>query len=221
MALLLVPRRAWLLLALAAVPLTYLQVHDAITDLEHGERRQHGRVLPAADPLPRGATGRGEHIWRVEVPFTAGHWEAYWLAPVCRSRAAGSASSTSPTTGCSTDGRLTAGSYDAWLHRLAVRYVAVADAPADYSARGELRLIRRRASVPASWSRGCAHWRVYAVAKPSPIATGAGRLVSMGPNSLTLAIAHRGQRPRARALVAVLAAQRRARVRRAVRVSSP
>src|ERR1700744_6297690 len=28
-ALLLVPRRAWLLLALAAVPLTYLQVHDA------------------------------------------------------------------------------------------------------------------------------------------------------------------------------------------------
>ena len=37
-ALLLVPRRAWLLLALAAVPLTYIQVHDAITDLEHGSQ---------------------------------------------------------------------------------------------------------------------------------------------------------------------------------------
>ena len=33
---------------------------------------------------------------------------------------------------------------------------------------------------------------MYAVARPSPIATGAGRLVSMGPNSLELAIAHPG-----------------------------
>ena len=35
-ALLLVPRRAWLLLALSAAPLTYLQVHDAVVDLQHG-----------------------------------------------------------------------------------------------------------------------------------------------------------------------------------------
>ena len=46
---------------------------------------------------------------------------------------AGSASSTSRTT-LFYGGTLTAASYDAWLHQLAVRFVAVPDAPLDYSA---------------------------------------------------------------------------------------
>ena len=41
------------------------------------------------------------------------------------------------------DGRLTPAPYDAWLHRLAVRYVAVADAELDYSAKQEVALIDR------------------------------------------------------------------------------
>jgi hypothetical protein len=186
-ALLLVPRRAWLLLALAAAPLGYIQVHDAITDLRHG-----GQADSAAYYRPLIAFLRRQPgVWRVEVPFTAGHWEAYWLAPEVPLARGWERQLDIADDPLFYGGRLTPGSYEAWLHRLAVRYVAVADAPPDYSARAELALIRgglpylRVAARPR-------HWTVYAVSDPSPIASGGGRLLRMGPNSLTLAIAHAG-----------------------------
>ena len=52
-----------------------------------------------------------------------------------RSRGGGSASSTSSTTASSTADHLTAATYEAWLHKLAVRFVGVADATLDYSGR--------------------------------------------------------------------------------------
>ena len=125
------------------------------------------------------------------MPFTAGHWEAYRLAPEIPLARGWERQLDIADDALFYDGRLSAGSYDAWLHRLAVRYVAVADAPADYSARGELELIRRGLPYLKLVTR-LRHWRVYAVARPSPIASGAGRLVSMGPNSLELAIKHPG-----------------------------
>ena len=191
-ALLLVPRRAWLLLGLAAVPLSYIQVHDAITDLEHGEVANTAAYYRPLVRFLESQPGAGQHRWRVEVPFTAGHWEAYRLAPAIPLARGWERQFDIADDGLFYGGRLSAGSYDAWLHRLAVRYVAVADAPADYSARGELELIRRglRYLRPVARLR---HWRVYAVAKPSPIASGAGRLLSMGPDSLELAITHPGR----------------------------
>jgi hypothetical protein len=190
-ALLLAPRRAWLLLALAAVPLIYIQVHDAITDLEHGEVANTAAYYRPLIRFLEAQPGAAQRTWRVEVPFTAGHWEAYRLAPEIPLARGWERQLDIAADGLFYDGRLNASSYDAWLHRLAVRYVAVADAPADYSARGELALIRRGLPYLRLAAR-LRHWRVYAVAKPSPIATGAGRLVSMGPNSLTLEIAHPG-----------------------------
>jgi hypothetical protein len=190
-ALLLAPRRAWLLLALAAVPLTYIQVHDAITDLGHGERANSAAYYRPLIRFLEAQPGAAEHAWRVEVPFTAGHWEAYRLAPQIPLARGWERQLDIADDGLFYGRRLSASSYDAWLHRLAVRYVAVADAPADYSARGELELIRRGLPYLKLVARS-RHWRVYAVAKPSPIATGAGRLVSMGPDSLELAIAHAG-----------------------------
>jgi hypothetical protein len=191
-ALLLVPRRAWLLLALAAVPLTYIQVHEAITDLEHGEVANTAAYYRPLIRFLEAQPGAAQHTWRVEVPFTAGHWEAYRLAPAIPLARGWERQLDIADDGLFYGGELNAGSYHAWLHRLAVRYVAVADAPVDYSARGELGLIRRGLPYLKLVAR-LRHWRVYAVAKPSPIATGAGRLVSLGPNSLTLAIAHAGR----------------------------
>jgi hypothetical protein len=191
-ALLLVPRRAWLLLAVAAVPLTYIQVHDAVTDLEHGEAANTAGYYRALIHFLETQPGAAQHTWRVEVPFTAGHWEAYRLAPEIPLARGWERQLDIADDGLFYDRRLSAGSYDAWLHRLAVRYVAVADAPADYAARGELELIRRGLAYLRLVAR-LRHWRVYAVARPSPIATGAGRLISMGPNSLTLAFAHPGR----------------------------
>ena len=110
-------------------------------------------------------------------------------------------------------GRLTAASYEAWLHQLAVRYVAVADAPPDYSARAELRLIG--GGLPyLQAGRALPHWRVYAVTDATPIATGGGGVEAMGAELAALDVTPPGQRLPARALVALLAAQRCQRLRR-------
>ncbi len=190
-ALVLVPRRAYLLLALAALPLTWIQVHDTITDLQHG---QSANTAAYYRPLLRyleAQPGAAQREWRVEVPFTAGHWEAYRLAPVVPLARGWERQSDIADNGLFYRGRLTVDTYEAWLHRLAVRYVAVADAPADASARAELRLIGKGLPYlrPAVRLR---HWTVYEVRGSPPIATGAGRLVAMGPDSLTLRIAHPG-----------------------------
>jgi hypothetical protein len=186
-ALLLVPRRAWLALALAAVPLTYLQVHDAITDLQRGEPDSAAAYYR---PLV-GFLRRQPGVWRVEVPFTAGHWEAYRLAPLFPLARGWERQTDVADNPLFYDGRLTATRYEAWLHQLAVRYVAVADAPADYSARGELGLIRHGVPYLRLVAR-LPHWHVYAVHDAAPLASGAGHALSLGPDSVTLAIAHPG-----------------------------
>jgi hypothetical protein len=186
-ALLLVPRRAWLLLALAALPLTYLQLHDAISDLQHGSRAESASYYR---PLI-GFLRRQPGIWRVEVPFTQGHWESYWLAPRVPLARGWERQTDIAANPLFYDGRLTAISYERWLHQLAVRYVAVAAAAPDYSARAELRLIAGGLPYLRVVAR-LPHWTVYAVANATALATGAGRVVSMGPDTLTLAIARPG-----------------------------
>ena len=61
--------------------------------------------------------------------------------------------------------------YEAWLRRMGVRYVVLADAPADYSARGEARLIRSGGThlVPVFVSR---HLTVYELPDASPLVVG-------------------------------------------------
>ncbi len=186
-ALLLIPRRAWLLLALAAPPLSYLQVHDAITDLRQGTPASGPSYYRQLIGFLRAQPG----VWRVEVPFTADHWESYWLAPQIPLARGWERQTDIADNALFYDRQLTASRYDAWLHQLAVRYVAVADAPADYSAGAELRLIR--GGLPyLHVVRRLPHWTVYAVADPTPIASGAGRVRALGPSSLRLAIAHPG-----------------------------
>jgi hypothetical protein len=186
-ALLLVPRRAWLLLAVAAVPLTYLQVHDAITDVEHGSAASTAAYYRPLIAFLQRQPG----LWRVEVPFTQGHWESFYLAPRFPLARGWERQADIADDRLFYAGRLTSAAYGDWLHRLAVRYVAVTDAPADYSARAELRLIRRGPPYLRVVAR-LPHWTVYAVRDPTAMASGAGRLVAMGPNSLTVAVARPG-----------------------------
>ena len=185
--LVLVPRRAWLLLGLLAAPLTYLQVHDAITDVQRGEQASSASYYR---PLI-GFLRRQPGIWRVEVPFTAGHWESYWLAPHVALARGWERQTDIADNPLFYDDRLTAASYERWLQQLAVRYVAVADTAPDYSARAELRLIR--GGLPyLHVVRRLAHWTVYAVADPRPLATGSGRVVSLGRGQVRLSITRPG-----------------------------
>jgi hypothetical protein len=186
-ALVLVPRRAWVLLALAALPLTYLQVHDAVGDLQRGAPARDAAYYRPLISFLRGRPG----IWRVEVPFTASHWESYWLGPELPLARGWERQTDIADNSLFYEHGLTAARYEAWLHELAVRYVAVADAPPDYSAAAELHLIRDRLPYLRVIGR-LPHWTVYAVADPTRLVSGAGHLLALGAGSLRLVIARPG-----------------------------
>jgi hypothetical protein len=191
-ALLLYPRRVRLLVACAPA-LVYVQWHAAIADVAAAGSDPSTTAAyyrPLLDFLERaGADGRGRTgggVFRIEIPFTANHWEAYEVAPRFPLARGWERQLDIADNGLFyRAGALTPARYDAWLHVLAVRFVALPDAPLDRSARAEAALIRSRQPF-LSLVFASRHWRVYAVADPSPLASGAARLISLGPDSATL-----------------------------------
>ncbi len=120
-------------------------------------------------PVSGWLRAHGARAARIEVPPTANHWEAAYLAPGFE-LARGwlrQLDTTRDDIFYDDDQPLTERSYRAWLHNNAIRYVALPDAPLDYSSVAESRLIRRDPPylVPR-WSD--AHWRVYEVRDPAP-----------------------------------------------------
>jgi hypothetical protein len=107
---------------------------------------------------------------RVEVPPTANHWESAYLAPDFE-LARGwlrQLDTTRDDIFYNDDEPLTAGAYRSWLHDNAIRYVALPDAPLDYSSVAERRLILHAPPyLEPRWSD--AHWRVYEVRDPAPL----------------------------------------------------
>jgi hypothetical protein len=188
-ALLLWPRhKAWLVAA--AVPLLYLQWHAPVRDVTNAG----GPAMTSAyyRPLEAFLARQGGPPFRVEIPFTKFHWEAYAVAPQFPLARGWERQLDIEDNHLFYGGRLTASTYDQWLHDRAVRFVAVADAPLDYSAVGEVRLIDRGLAYlrPVWRSR---HWRVYAVADPTPIVQGAATLRALGPNWLVLDARRQGR----------------------------
>jgi hypothetical protein len=184
------PARKRLLLAVA-IPLLYLQVQAPIRDVS----------TAAGDPSANASYWRpllsfldrqGGPPFRLEIPFTGFHWEAYEVAPRFPLARGWERQLDIKYNGLFYSGRLTAARYDAWLHRLAVRFVAVPEVRLDYSARQEEALIDR--GLP--YLRPVAslvHWRIYAVADPTPIAQGAGRLIDLAADSFTLRASRPGR----------------------------
>jgi hypothetical protein len=89
------------------------------------------------------------------------------------------------------DGAFSPAAYEAWLHDNAVRYVALADAPIDYSAAAEAALVRSRpAFLREVWHDE--NWRVFAVVDPTPLASGGARVTRMAPDTLDLSVPRAG-----------------------------
>jgi hypothetical protein len=107
---------------------------------------------------------------RVEVPPTANHWESAYLATQFE-LARGwlrQLDTTRDDIFYSDDNRLTSAAYGRWLHRNAISYVALPDAPLDYSSVAEQRLILSAPGyLDLRWSSP--HWRIYAVRNPQPL----------------------------------------------------
>jgi len=107
---------------------------------------------------------------RVEVPPTANHWESAYMAPGFE-LARGwlrQLDTTRDDIFYNDDIPLNDRSYSAWLRSNAISYVALPDAPLDYSSAAERRLILGDPSylVPR-WQSP--HWRIYEVRDPKPL----------------------------------------------------
>ena len=171
-------RRPALLVALA-LPLAYWQLYPAVRDVARAAgdpslaASYHGPLLAYLDT-------RRPRAFRVEIPFTENHWEAARVAPR-HPLARGWERQLDRRYGALFyDGSLSAATYRAWLDDNAVAYVALPDVALDYAARDEARLVA--GGLPylhQVWH--AAHWRVFAVRDPAPLAQGP----AAGPVRLT------------------------------------
>ena len=125
--------------------------------------------------------------YRVEAVDTSGHWEAVYLPQAGIPIARGWFRQDDFPQNALLYGQLDAGAYRSWLRRLGVRYVVLTDAPPDYSARREARLLRggRSGLIPVLRS---AHATVYAVPRPRGIVTGAAgaAVTRFGSSAITV-----------------------------------
>ncbi|HET7054016.1 MAG TPA: hypothetical protein VFI09_08900 [Solirubrobacterales bacterium] len=134
---------------------------------------------------------------RIEVPPTANHWEAAYLAPGFElARGWLRQLDTTRDDIFYDDGPLTGNAYRAWLHNNAIRYVALPDAPLDYSSVAESRLILSGPPyLKPRWSD--AHWRVYEVRDPAPLVQpldgGAASVRRVTHSGFALDVTHPGE----------------------------
>ena len=185
-------RRRPVLLAVAALPLLYVGWAAPVRDVVSASKDESattGYYQPVLRFLRREAAAAGPPF-RTEIPFTRFHWEAWVVAahfPLARGWERQLDIADNPLF---YRGHLTAAEYNHWLHDNAIRFVAAPDAPLDYSAQDEKALIDRGLPYLHLVTRS-AHWRIYAVVHPTPIASGVATLTHLGPDWLTL----RARRP--------------------------
>jgi hypothetical protein len=158
------------LLALAIAGSLYWQLTASVTQIARSVGdpsttsayfHPAGRWLRAHD-----ATGA-----RIEVPPTANHWESAYLAPKFElARGWLRQLDTTRDDLFYTDKALTSASYGAWLRANAISYVALPNAPLDYSSQDERRLILGDPPYLDLRFRS-EHWRIYAVRGAKPLVT--------------------------------------------------
>jgi hypothetical protein len=187
--------RTWALVALAPA-LLYWQVRAPIVDYASAAgdpAAKRSYYAPLLAELQRVGLGYGARPARIEVVPTRDHAEARWVAArVSIARGWERQLDTSRDalfyTGAD---RLSASRYAAWLRASAVSYVALSDAPLDYSGRTEARLVRGRPPYLREVWRS-SHWRMFAVAAPQPLAQPPAALTRLGADSFTVRVPRAG-----------------------------
>jgi hypothetical protein len=171
-------------LALLALPLLYWQWVAPVDDWARaaGDASVHERYYTG---LLGFMGSRDGGPFRVEIPFTDNHWESRWVAPHVPLARGWERQVDRARNDLFYDGRLTAPRYRRWLDDNAVRFVALADAPIDYSAAREAQLVRDGLPyLRPVWHD--AHWRVFEVAGARPLARGAAVATALGGSSVRL-----------------------------------
>ena len=183
-------RWTWALLALATL-LAYWQLQAPISNYAAAagdpaaKRSYYGPLLAE---LRRLEIGYGARPARIEVVPTRDHAEARWVAARVSIAQGWERQLDTLRDGifyANTRSRLSPASYAGWLRANAVSYVALPQAPLDYSSIAEGRLV---STVPdylrEVWRS--ARWRLFAVAAPAPLAQPPSVLSALGTDSFTL-----------------------------------
>jgi hypothetical protein len=192
-------RRTWALLVLAPL-LLYWQLKTPLSDFAAAAgaaAEQRSYYTPLLAELRRLGVGYGGRPARIEVVPTEQHAESRWVAAHV-SLARGwerqldvernglfyydSGADADPGVGVS---RVGASAYRAWLGENAVSYVALSDAPPDYAADAEARLVREAPGYLRQIWRS-AHWRLYAIASATSLAQPPAVLTRLGEDSFEL-----------------------------------
>jgi hypothetical protein len=158
------------LLALAIAGSLYWQLTASVTQIARsvGDPSTTSAYFHPAARWLRAHDAAGA---RIEVPPTANHWESAYLAPKFElARGWLRQLDTTRDDLFYTDKALTPASYGAWLRGNAISYVALPDAPLDYSSQDERRLILGAPPYLDLRFRS-EHWRIYAVRGAKPLVT--------------------------------------------------
>jgi hypothetical protein len=183
-------KRRRLLLVLAPF-LFYWQANAPVADFAAAASDpavQASYYTPLLGELRTLGVGYGARPARIEVVPTADHWEARWVAPHVMIARGWERQLDIYRDGLFYDEStlLTAARYEAWLSREAISYVALPDAPLDYSALYEARLLRKGGLPYLREIWHSAHWRLFAVLGARPLAEPPGVLTDVGSDWLTL-----------------------------------
>ena len=187
--------------ALLVGALLVWSVVPAVRDLRNAGREPSTQAAYFA-PLVGFLERNSRPADRVEVVLTREHWEAAEVArrvPIARGWLRSTDRAVNPIFyGGEPLGDAT---YERWLRERAIRFVALADAPLDYSARAEAALVAREpAYLRPRWRD--ANWRVYEVvpdgapsARGGPVRVSALRpegalLVAAGPGRVVVPVRH-------------------------------
>ena len=131
---------------------------------------------------------------RIEAVPTVDHWEARWIAPHAMLARGWERQLDRLRNGLFyyNPNALNASGYQAWLKRSAVSYVALPDAPLDYSAHSEAALLRggKLGYLHEIWRSE--HWRLFAVLGAQPLADPPAQIASVGIDSLSVSVPHAG-----------------------------
>jgi hypothetical protein len=193
-------RRPLLMLVLAPA-LLYWQANAPVVDFLSANSDPAVRssyFSPLLGELQSLGVASPAHPARIEIVATRDHWEARWAAPHVMLARGWERQLDRYRNGLFYDGSapLTAQRYHAWLREQSISFVALSDAPPDYSARAEARLLRGTHSE-ATGAPGhappylsevwrSAHWRLFAVSDPTPLASPPATLTQLDHDSFSL-----------------------------------
>jgi len=180
------PRAPRAAIVVIAVALLYLQWLPAVRAVEEarGDPSTHAAFH---DEVLRFLSTRAQPGERLEVPLTRNHWEATYLAqdyPLARGWHRQLDRKVNPLF-YDSEHPLTAEQYERWLRENAVRWVALPNAPLDFSAEAEQKLLLD--GLPyLKPLHASADWRIWEVLDTEPPVSGGARLTAAGADGFDL-----------------------------------